>query len=59
MLAHLGPRPERSPLIRLRSGQQIPVTLDPGQVAAVIDACGRLRDRFLLTVLAEAGGFSG
>ena len=52
MLAHLGPRPERSPLIRLRAGRQIPVTLDDGQVAAVIAACGRLRDRFLLTVLA-------
>lgn len=55
LLAHLGSRPERSPLIRLRSGQEIPVTLDAGQVAAVIDACGRLRDRFLLTLLAESG----
>jgi integrase/recombinase XerD len=55
MLAHLGPRAERSPLIRLRPGQHIPATLDPEQVAAVIDACGRLRDRLLLTVLAEAG----
>src|SRR6516225_1827687 len=55
MLAHLGPRPERSALIRLRTGREIPVTLDDGQVAAVIGACARLRDRFLLTVLAEAG----
>ena len=53
MLAHLGPRPERSPLIRLRPGRVIPDTLDDGQVAAVIAACGRLRDRFLLTLLAE------
>jgi integrase len=55
MLAHLGPRPERSRLIRLRAGQQIPATLEPEQVTAVLDACDRLRDRFLLMVLAEGG----
>jgi integrase/recombinase XerD len=38
----------------LRAGRRIPVTLDAGQVAVVIGACGRLRDRFLLTLLAEA-----
>lgn len=55
MLAHLGPRAERSPLIKLRAGRHIPATLDPEQVAAILDACGRLRDRFLVMLLAEAG----
>lgn len=55
LLAHLGPRSGRSPVIRLREGRRIPAALDEEQVAVVLEACGRLRDRFLLTLLAEAG----
>ena len=55
LLAHLGPRPQRVPLIKLRAGRAIPVTLDEDQVAVVLAACGRLRDRLLLVLLAEAG----
>ena len=58
LLAHLGPRPQRVPLIKLRAGRAIPVTLDEDQVAVVLAACGRLRDRLLLMLLAEAGMFS-
>ena len=53
LLAHLGPRAERSPLIRLRAGQRIPATLDPDQIAAIAGACARLRDRLLVMLLAE------
>ena len=55
LLAHLGPRAERSPVIRLREGRRIPVTLDEAQIAVVLEACSRLRDRLLLMLLAEAG----
>ena len=45
LLAHLGPQPGRVPLIRLRAGREIPATLEPGQVTAVLDACSRPRPR--------------
>lgn len=54
LLAHLGPREERSRVIRLGEERELPQTLDAEQVASVIDACDRLRDRLLLTLLAEA-----
>jgi integrase/recombinase XerD len=53
LLAHLGPRAVRSPVIRLREGRRIPGVLDEEQVTAVLEACGRLRDRLLLMLLAE------
>lgn len=55
MLAHLGSRPERSKRIRLRAQRHIPDTLDGEQVAAIVAACDRLRDRFLFTLLGESG----
>ena len=56
LLAHLGARPERSRRIRLRTQRRIPDTLDGERVRrAVVAACDRLRDRFLLTLLAESG----
>ena len=55
LLAHLGPRAERAPLIRLRAGRAIPVSLDEDQVTAVLGACEHLRDQLLLTLMAEAG----
>lgn len=55
LLAHLGSRPERTKRIRLRDDRSIPDTLDAEQVAAIVAACDRLRDRFLLALLAESG----
>ena len=55
LLAHLGTRPERSKQIRLRADRRIPDTLEAEQVAAIVAACDRLRDRFLLTLLSVSG----
>jgi len=55
LLAHLGSRPERSRQIRLRAQRRIPDTLDGEQIAAIVAACDRLRDRFLFLLLAESG----
>jgi integrase/recombinase XerD len=55
LLAHLGSRPERSRQIGLRAQRRIPDTLDGEQIAAIVAACDRLRDRFLFLLLAESG----
>jgi integrase/recombinase XerD len=55
LLAHLGSRPERSRRIRLRAQPRIPDTLDGEQIAAIVAACDRLRDRFLFTLLGASG----
>ena len=55
LLAHLGSRPERTRRIRLRAQRRIPDTLDGEQVAAIVAACDRLRDRFLFTLLGASG----
>jgi len=55
LLAHLGTRQERSRQIRLRADRRIPDTLDAEQIAAIVAACDRLRDRFLLTLLSVSG----
>jgi integrase/recombinase XerD len=55
LLAHLGSRPERSRRIRLRAQRRIPDTLDGEQIAAIVVACDRLRDRFLFTLLGASG----
>ena len=39
----------------LRAERRIPDTLDAEQVAAIVAACDRLRDRFLFTLLAASG----
>ena len=49
LLAHLGSRPERTRRIRLRAEQHMPETLDGEQVATIVAACDRLRDRFLFS----------
>lgn len=41
--------------IKLKVPRRIPATLSPEQVCAVLGACGRLRDRFLVALLAETG----
>ena len=55
LLAHLGSRLERTKRIRLRDDRSIPDTLDTDQVSVIVAACDRLRDRFLLVLLAESG----
>jgi integrase len=55
LLAHLGSRPERARRIRLRAERRIAETLDAEQVAAIVAACDRLRDRFLFSLLASSG----
>ena len=41
--------------VRLRPTRRLPETLTPEQIAAVLDACEHLRDRFLIALLAETG----
>ena len=46
---------ECSRQIRLRAQRRIPDTLDGEQIAAIVAACDRLRNRFLFLLLAESG----
>ncbi len=48
-------RPVLTRPVKLRVPRRAPRALQAKQVAAIIDACDRLRDRFLLTLLAETG----
>ena len=41
--------------ISLRVPRRLPATLTAGQIGVLVAACGRLRDRLLLAVLAETG----
>lgn len=55
-LAHLGSDGDkRRRTIKLKTPQHIPRTLSPESMAAVVDACDRLRDRFLIDLLADTG----
>jgi integrase/recombinase XerD len=54
-LAHLGQRPERQRVVALRSERRAPRELSPAEVQKLIEACDRLRDRFLLSLLHGAG----
>ena len=55
LLAHLGSRPERARRISLREQRRIPDVLDGEQITAIVAACDRLRDKFLLVLLAQSG----
>ena len=44
--------------VKLIVTRRVPRTLDAGQVAAILAACERLRDRFLFALLHESGVFS-
>ena len=44
--------------VKLRVPRRAPRTLEPGQIVAILAACEHLRDRFLLSLLAETGIFS-
>ncbi len=54
-LAHLGDRPERRRVIALRSERRLPRELSAVEMTRLIDACDRLRDRFLLSLLRGTG----
>src|SRR5665811_1433926 len=54
-LAHLGSRPERHRVIALRVEQRAPRALSLTERTTLIDACDRLRDRFLLSLLKDTG----
>ncbi|QIS23370.1 site-specific integrase [Nocardia terpenica] len=54
-LAHLGARPERHRTISLRAERRPPRELGQAEMTTLIDACGRLRDRFLLSLLRATG----
>jgi len=44
--------------VKLHVPERAPRTLEPGQIVAILAACEHLRDRFLLSLLAETGMFS-
>ena len=44
--------------VKLHVPQRVPRTLEPEQIVAILAACEHLRDRFLLSLLAETGIFS-
>jgi integrase/recombinase XerD len=54
-LAHLGTRPERHRAIALRAERRVPRELSAVEAKTLIDACDRLRDRFLLALLRGTG----
>ncbi|WP_433685688.1 site-specific integrase [Nocardia sp. CA-119907] len=54
-LAHLGARPERHRAISLRAERRPPRELTQAEMTALISACDRLRDRFLLSLLRSTG----
>ena len=54
-LAGIAPLNRRGRAGRLREVKRLPRTLSLGQVAAIIDAQRRLRDRFLFALLASTG----
>ncbi len=55
-LAHLGSDGDkRRRTIKLKTQRRLPRTLSVEQVARIVDACDRLRDRFLIELLAGTG----
>jgi integrase/recombinase XerD len=48
-------RPVPTRPVKLRVPRRLPQTLSVEEVTAILAACGRLRDRFLLALLAETG----
>jgi integrase/recombinase XerD len=54
-LAHLGTRPERHRAISLKAERRPPRELSQAEMTALITACGRLRDKFLLSLLKDTG----
>lgn len=48
-------RPVPTRPVKLKAPRRLPVTLSVEEVTVLLGACGRLRDRFLLALLAETG----
>lgn len=47
--------PQRRRTISLKAPKKLPRILTPQEVQAILDACGRLRDRFLFALLYDSG----
>lgn len=54
-LAHLGSRPEQRRALGLRAERRAPRELSVAEVSTLVDACDRIRDRFLLVLLRGTG----
>lgn len=54
-LAHLGPGAQRGKTIKLKTQRRLPRTLTSEQVDTLAAGCERLRDRFLIRLLAGTG----
>jgi integrase/recombinase XerD len=54
-LSHLGARPERYQVVGLRREHRVPRELELAEMSRLIAGCDRLRDRFLLSLLAGSG----
>ncbi|WP_406291927.1 site-specific integrase [Embleya sp. NBC_00896] len=54
-LAHLGARPEKHRAISLRAERRPPRELSQAEMTNLIEACNRLRDKFLLSLLKGTG----
>lgn len=48
-------KPVLSRLVKLKEPKHLPKTLKPDQVKQLVDACNRLRDKFLISLLYETG----
>ncbi|MEM9447822.1 MAG: tyrosine-type recombinase/integrase [Cyanobacteria bacterium P01_E01_bin.6] len=48
-------KPVRTRLLKLKVPKRAPKTLEDGQIELLIDACQRVRDKFLLCLLHESG----
>ncbi|MDX3434239.1 tyrosine-type recombinase/integrase [Streptomyces sp. ME01-18a] len=58
MLAHTrrhGPGPDAYSPIRIATAPKAPATVTAGEIRRLVDACARLRDRFLILLLSETG----
>lgn len=58
MLAHTrrhGPGPDAYSPIRIATAPKAPATVTAGEIRCLVDACARLRDRFLIVLLSETG----
>jgi site-specific recombinase XerD len=54
-LSHLGAKPERRQVVGLRPEHRVPRELALDEMSQLIEGGGRLRDRFLLSLLAGSG----
>ncbi len=48
-------KPVLTRLVKLKEPKRLPKTLQPDQVKQLVDACSRLRDKFLISLLYETG----